>query len=209
MVISDDTSGSPGSTPPRRPASRPAEPKVGEHKFVLVDYKPRALSRRTRREIAAALARLKEDDPELNEVWEDRARLVAANQTPPHILGLGENTLMLHSGINPIEPEAWKTFESHPSVVELIAAGHMEVLKELPRRELEALADRTWSVAGLDAIAAAEKGFSGDKPRQVVVDAIGTQRAQVIKHRTKPEPKKPAEPKAPVRPRRQLQRPRR
>jgi hypothetical protein len=209
MVTSDDTPAPSGSTPSNRRPSRPADPKVDEPKFVFVDYKPRALSRRTRREIAAELKRLEEDDPALDEVWEDRARLVAAQQTPPHVLGIGEAMLMLHSGINPVAPEVWSTFESHPSVVELTKAGHMGVLKELPRRDLEALAERTWSTAGLDAIAAAEKVAYGDKPRQVVVDAIATQRDQVRKHRTKPEPKKPVEPKAPVRPRRQPQRSRR
>jgi hypothetical protein len=117
--------------------------------------------------------------------------------------------LMLHPGINLVDAEVWASVEHYPGVPKLIELSQIRVLETLHRRELEDMAERTWSAAGLDAIAAAEKVAYGDKPRHVVVDAIATQRDQVRKHRTKPEPKKPVEPKAPVRPRRQPQRSRR
>jgi hypothetical protein len=117
------------------------------------------------------------------------------HQTAPHGLGM---SLMLHPGINLVDAEVWASVEHYPGVPKLIELSQIRVLETLHRRELEDMAERTWSAAGLDAIEQAEKALYGDKPRAVVMRALELQRARVAKGRSKPAPRVKEQP-APVR----------
>jgi hypothetical protein len=100
----------------------------------------------------------------------------------PHVVGNGERPhLVLHPGLNPIDPGLWALYKAHPPIVELMSAGRLEALESVPEEidaVLEAI-ERTWSAEGLAVIDASEGTFK--RRRKVVDDALAAKRAIVAK----------------------------
>jgi hypothetical protein len=100
-------------------------------------------------------------------------------------VGNGERPhLVLHPGLNPIDPGLWALYKAHPPIVELMSAGRLEVLESVPE-EIEAVLEaieRTWSVEGLAVIESSEgKLKRRGKGADGVRDALAAKKALVAK----------------------------
>lgn len=107
----------------------------------------------------------------------------------------GLDTLTLWPGLNILDGDLWADYLGHEAVASIVEAGEAELVDDLPRKwpELMPLIEtceqriRTkegWAYPALDAVKEHEIDRYGDRPRQVVMDAIAKARARLDKHAT-------------------------
>jgi hypothetical protein len=107
----------------------------------------------------------------------------------PHVVGNGERPhLVLHPGLNPIDPGLWALYKNHEPVVDFIKTARLAVLEQVPQ-EIEAVLEaieRTWSAEGLAVIESSEgKIKRRGKGADGVRDALAAKKALVAKRLTR------------------------
>lgn len=94
---------------------------------------------------------------------------------PPLMITISGKMFTLTGGINVVDQATLTALAPHKVVT----------VPTIERKNMDGLIDligRTWSDAGLDALAEAESSWYGDKPRKAVADALASQRGKVKAH---------------------------
>jgi len=97
-------------------------------------------------------------------------------------LGISGSPVQLWPGLNPVDKADWDRTAKHKIVAKMIKAGDIVGGVEIPRRQADrcALASRTYSLAGLALIEAAETQRGGPN-RSAVTTAIARQKGRIAK----------------------------